>query len=726
MIKLFTLKDLSAFAADTVFKICLKLESYGFSEDNIVEFDSYNDLYKNVLDAMENGENIIVAGDNSDYCDIKKELISRLILQEHSCSKISECIAVNAGDDIAEIDMSAHCLVPVNSINHLSVDGLYSGFTTKVLNGQLTVFPLDFSRIDKILESLISDIFEKNLLEEPENEESEENQSTVAYDFTPSVSKMIYSLSQLDKTLSLATSEAVMWVYGLYEQISGIAETVNFVEVVDEEVEGYDDQEPESESSIVVRHSREAMYNMNSDFGGSISDVYALEKEDGSTEYFAFVAVCDRVSARVKKIKTSNVEDLGILLSHCVVMLSETICQKADAISLSLSKVYDVTDDEEDEDGADADEIDIRDIPKNKLNLMIAGLVCAILVPIILTFIFATEDATIPTLASTSTTFSYDYLTSTTVDTATTLFPGVTESTTTSIFSDDALLPSEDAATEVSAATTEAAVESESGVFTFTVFGYGHGVGLSQEGANYYASEGWNYAEILAMYYYGATLVSGDAYPETITYAGSTYETREYLASALASEMSSDFSSEAQKAQVVAIYTFAKYYDYNVSSTGHAFGKTATEAQYAIVDEVMSGGLYISYNGSTALTPFHAISAGATTSYYNTWGSYNVTYLSGGRPSYGDTLVDDFQTTYSVTTEDFKTMVIEALGIELTGDPSTWITILTHDACVSSDIGYVATMSVGGQTITGNEFRTSVLDGNIRSHCFALTYTPDV
>ncbi len=45
------------------------------------------------------------------------------------------------------------------------------------------------------------------------------------------------------------------------------------------------------------------------------------------------------------------------------------------------------------------------------------------------------------------------------------------------------------------------------GVFTFTTYGYGHMVGMSQYGANYYATkDGWNYIQILQHYYKGATV----------------------------------------------------------------------------------------------------------------------------------------------------------------------------------------------------------------------------
>lgn len=46
----------------------------------------------------------------------------------------------------------------------------------------------------------------------------------------------------------------------------------------------------------------------------------------------------------------------------------------------------------------------------------------------------------------------------------------------------------------------------ENGKFNFTVRGYGHGVGLSQYGADYMARQGATYEEILTHYYTGATL----------------------------------------------------------------------------------------------------------------------------------------------------------------------------------------------------------------------------
>lgn len=47
-------------------------------------------------------------------------------------------------------------------------------------------------------------------------------------------------------------------------------------------------------------------------------------------------------------------------------------------------------------------------------------------------------------------------------------------------------------------------IDFSGGKFTFTTRGYGHGVGMSQTGANFYAQDGWGYVEILEHYYPGA------------------------------------------------------------------------------------------------------------------------------------------------------------------------------------------------------------------------------
>lgn len=55
-------------------------------------------------------------------------------------------------------------------------------------------------------------------------------------------------------------------------------------------------------------------------------------------------------------------------------------------------------------------------------------------------------------------------------------------------------------------ASTDFKVHEENGEVTFTTVGYGHGVGMSQYGANGMAQEGYSYQEILSHYYQGTKL----------------------------------------------------------------------------------------------------------------------------------------------------------------------------------------------------------------------------
>ena len=697
MLKLFTNENISAFSSDALYKVCLALEQYGLTDDDIQSFETDEALFNAASYALEDGDDVIIAAENEVYNDVKKAVISRLMLDEYSSPAIAERISQYADAAEEGIDVNAHCSIARNSVYHLSYDGLFSGFTSEVFNGSLTLIPLDFSRVDSILDSLVSLLFESD-----EGEPAPEENGTQDMGIREPVSKMVYALMQLDKNLAVATGEATKWIYNLYNEVEGLSDVVNFVEIPEQEDSG------DSESAKIIKKARAAAAGSDSDFGAAISDIYSEETEDG-TVYFAFVAVSDKKSAKAKKINTSNPDDLELLLPHCVAVLCDTICKKTENIN-----------------SQPADESKKAPAKKGKLKLskgMIAFaaviLAAAIIVPILIVNVFLKDDEpTNPALpaiqSSTSQTSPTDLSASApTSDTSTTL-PGV----------NNYLAPAEPSATDVSATPTAAPAPSTSGTFTFYVFGYGHGVGLSQNGANYLASLGWNYAQILANYYYGTTLVTGDTYPATINYAGADYATREYLASALETEMGGSFQQEALKAQAVALYTFAKYNSYKLNADANAFGKTPSQVCLEVVDEVMKYGLYIAYNGKTALTPFHSISAGVTTSYNNVWGSADLPYLGGGRPSYGDYNVTDYKSTYSISSEDFKALASAKLGVTLSGDPATWITIISHDRAVNNDIGYVSKINIGGKEISGNEFRGKVLEGRIRSHCFMLVYTP--
>ena len=703
MLKLFTLNDLSAFSSDTVFKICLSLEDRGLQEENIEKFDSYDDMFAALAISLDDGDHIIIASENADYTAVKSALIPYFSLQGSSNSVIAEAIAKH-NDSLEEIDMEAQSLSPIGATLLLSSDGLYTGFSTLVSKGRLTCIPLDFTRVDTIITSLVDQIISR---EETMAEMGVEGEIHMPdFDLIPAVSNMTNALNNAEKTIALSTGEATMWIYNLYDKVDYLTDTIKFADI---EASG-DEASKENESAAVIAKARDAMMSVGTDFGGAVSEIYSSYNEDGNIVYYAFAAIVDGESANAKKINISDSANLSIMLPHAVTLLSDMVCKKIKSTERRTQQVTPPVSNEKE-----------PIVVTPKMIGILSALALAIIIPlsIILAMSGGKEEPTTTTLPPV-------FLTD----------PTTTEPTTTNPFGptspNNMIAVPEVGATDISATSTTAPQPSTSGVFTFYVFGYGHGVGMSQTGANYLANQGWTWAEILSHYYYDpdTSIVQGDTYPATIKYAGTDYDTREYLAKALESEMGASFHREALKAQCVAIYTFAKHNKYNLDSDAHAYATTMpSSVVYSVVDEVMNNGFYIAYGNGAALTPFHAMSAGKTTSYYNVWGKNSethVSYLAGGRKSYGDYLHNDFKSVYTITSEDLKKLIEsnDDLKVKLSGDPSTWLTILTHDQAVREDIGYVSTINVGGMVLTGNDFRIKVMEGRIRSHCFALQYTP--
>ena len=714
MIKLLTLKNVSPYAEDALFKICLTLDKLGLIEDT--DYESYDELLEGAKKALQGGEHIIVAVDTTDYNQVKGTFISELSIPYETSDELLSFATEKAGDKATGTELNANALLPEDGVCYRTNDGLYCGFTCGALNGALTFMPLDFSRIDNILTAFCSYVETGKVMKAESTEKLEDEPD---FDFSKNVEKLIKALSEKERKVALVTGEATMWIYKLYNRFPQLTNVASFVEILDEPTEEENEEATsQSESVKLVGKARDAMLNSGADFGAAISEIYSVDGEDGETMYFTYVAVVDKGVAKAKKLSTSNPDDLDLLLPHAVSLLCDTVSQRVQLLSAQTEA------DESEEDEEKKPEK--QKLPKNMIIFAAVVLAIAIIIPVALFINLMSDDTPtttmpplgtmpIPTVSQTAPTASNTTdpfaASSTTMPTQS---GGVTQST----------------AVDISAAeTTMPAVSSTKGIYTFYVFGYGHGVGMSQVGANYLAQQGWTAAEILAHYYYepNAKIVTGEKYPEKITYNGSLYDTREYLASALESEMGASYSYEALKAQAIALYTFAKYNNYNLSEEAHAYGKTPSELCYRVVDDVMNTGYYIAYGNDVAVTPFHAMSAGVTTSYYNVWGKgigTTVPYLAGGRKSYGDYLDSNYKSVYTITSDDMKAIAKEKLDVELTGDPANWLTIVTHDKAVREDIGYVSSMSVGGKIVTGYDFRIKVLEGKIRSHCFTIVYTP--
>ncbi len=246
---------------------------------------------------------------------------------------------------------------------------------------------------------------------------------------------------------------------------------------------------------------------------------------------------------------------------------------------------------------------------------------------------------------------------------------------------------------------TASAVTSVSeGQFAFTTYGYGHGVGMSQNGANFYAKyAGWNYQDILFHYYPGTTLKNtGTAEKETVTVQGVPGNVLMQVAEIVNREVGPSMHVEAIKAQAVAVYTYIKYYH----NDSHDL-KGKKNPPQSLIDacaSVLGEALY--YNDQFAMTMFYASSGGITANCNDVF-SADIPYLrsvasefdAAYDPHYGDVIY--------FTVEELRRKLQGAYGITLSPNPENWITL------VEGNGGYVNKVIIDGQvTVRGNAFRS--------------------
>ncbi len=257
---------------------------------------------------------------------------------------------------------------------------------------------------------------------------------------------------------------------------------------------------------------------------------------------------------------------------------------------------------------------------------------------------------------------------------------------------DDTVVSTEEAVTAVTT-TSE-------GTFAFTTYGWGHGVGMSQNGANFYANyAGWDYQQILFHYYPGTVLMNtGTAETELVTVQGVEGNVLEMVAEIVYCEVGSSMNIEAIKAQAVAVYTYIKYYGNNSKDL-----KGRSNPPQRVIDacaSVLGEALY--YNGSYALTMFYASSGGITACSSDIF-TMDLPYLRSVSSEY-DASHDPYYglVTYFTITE-MKSKLQSAYGITLSDNPENWITI------VSGNGGYVKKVIIDGQvTVRGDSFRTTL------------------
>lgn len=741
-----------------------------YGECRFEQFTDSRELFSALAGAFGDSETVVLAAAERHYIEIKKLLFDALRTKTASSDKIAEALE-KADED--------QCLMPADAQILVTDDGKYSGFIEKSGKQMLVFLPLSDGRCARVAEELKSVFLPVEKKEESANtpEPDANSAGELSAEEKCDPEEVVELLKERGLSAAVASSKNSPFVFSVlpYDDGSDFGDVI-FAQSVDVER-----QEDESHGEYIAAMAGRARAKSGASVGAAISNVFRNDDED--SKHFMLICIADENKARVFKVFSRKGETTQEFIYACVHRLYSALADYA----RNGFVMHDVSDDASIiiTDGEHPSHHKSAPVHSGKKTALIVAsvILIAVLIGTAVTFLVKgygsqsgasligarTQDTTesgtgdiigviddiiiadvedpngdasneqssdstaaqstdsgkttgeqtndtVPgSIAEGSTVLT------TVISTKPTTRPNTTEKPTTK-------------PTEKPTTTKPNSSSKKTGTFVFTVYGYGHGVGMSQNGASEYARRGWDYKRILLHYYNnpGISLVKDSKLPSTVTYNGKSYSLAEYLGKTAYAEVGPSAPLESIKSQMVAIYTYAKRQNFKMTTSNHAFRESYAGTSSSIENAIKATlGEYLAYYGSPAFTPYFSTAAGKTASSANVWGGSqnSYPYLAGGRTS----PEGNVKRTLTISSEElrkkveaYNAKVDSSKRITLQSNPAQWIKILEHDSARGSSCGYISSMRIGNQTMRGNAFRLNIMGAaTLRSHCFTFTYTPD-
>ena len=741
-----------------------------YGECRFEQFTDSRELFSALAGAFGDSETVVLAASERHYIEIKKLLFDALRTKTASSDRIAEVLE-KADED--------QCLMPADAQILVTDDGKYSGFIEKSGSQTLVFLPLSDGRCAKVAEELklvflpVEKAAESANTTEPDANGAGEPSAEEKCD----PEEVVALLKERGLSVAVASSKNSPFVFSVlpYDDESDFGDAI-FARSVD-----IKRQEDESHGEYIAAMAGRARAKSGASIGAAISNVFRNDDED--SKHFMLICIADENKARVFKVFSRKGETTQEFIYACVRRLYSALADYA----RNGFVMHDVSDDAsiiitDGEHHSHHKSAPVRSGKKTAL-IVAAIILLAVLIGTAITFLVngygsqagtsligartqdTTESGTGDIIGviddiiiadvedpngDTTDEYSSDSTDSQSTDSGKTTgeqtngtAPGsIAEGSTvltTVISTKPTTRPNTTGKpttkpTQKPTETTTRHSSSKTGTFVFTVYGYGHGVGMSQNGASEYARRGWTYKQILLHYYNnpGISLVKDSNLPSKVTYNGKSYSLAEYLGKTAYAEVGPSAPLESIKSQMVAIYTYAKRQNFKMTTSNHAFRESYAGTSSSIENAIKATlGEYLAYYGSPPVTPYFSTAAGKTASSANVWGGSQSSYpyLAGGRTS----PEGNVKRTLTISSEElrkkveaYNAKVDSSKRITLQSDPAQWIKILEHDSARGSSCGYISSMKIGNKTMRGNAFRLNIMGAAVlRSHCFTFTYTPD-
>lgn len=293
--------------------------------DSAIYFESFSDpkaMFTDISEYIDSTDILLLGVETKVYLKFKPILIKAF----NFTPAYSENIAKAIGDKISdEKTLKAHCLVPNESTELISKDGLFSGFYIKDGEQYIVVFPLEYDVVPYILENSDLPFFNK------------EEDKTVSLDEIADSSRaslkasaIISKLKSNNIRISVPSTPAARMLKEDIRACEGYGEYVFFTPFVNDT--GIDDPK-----QYTAQLAKGAMELRSTEIGATVSNIFREKSGDEIICYYAFISVATADKIVVKKLYADAVESVDNLIVEATNELYSMIDKYADEVLFKLS-----------------------------------------------------------------------------------------------------------------------------------------------------------------------------------------------------------------------------------------------------------------------------------------------------------------------------------------------------------------------------------------------------
>lgn len=653
-------------------RVVSSIKNYTEGNETFEHYEKMRDLFGGFQDALQNDELIVIAVGEKHYFKLKKA-VSQAFEVENSYSP-AVLNMLEGNESLTDEQRKEFSSFPEPATVFLSKDGMYSGFG--IDNGEkfIVVIPIDDDRINVILRNGVAPYLAKGIGKDGDSIISE-----VQHFDNEKVEIAISRLWDSGSVVAVNGTANAEIMKNLGETAAHFDEVVIFTPYVEDKGEV-------NATEYAAQLARVSLDLSAANIGASISDIYETE----GAKYIC-IAVANDESATVRKLYLEDGETEEAFIESVAVELFELIGERAAGIRSVGIEVSDAP--------AETQEPMEKKSGKKTATVLAIILGVVILLCAVLAIVFKMQGEKGSAANIIRKIFGYE----------TTAEP-TTESTT------KAPEPSAPAETNENKLKI-------SDFITADIIELENKRREEAENPTEQPSEAQPVTNEAGEVIPTETEPQKDkGAPEFITVNGEKLPAKEAIAGLVQSEMDEGYDIEAIKAQAIVIYTYLKYRDNGFVIDGVQIEKSVTKEIEVAVEEVF--GRYLSYNGEVALTPFFETAAGGTSDASLVF-SGNYPYLKSitrldGNP---EEKAEGYEKTVELKRGEVQGILLKAgFEIDVNNDPAKWIIVREKNNAVSSSVGYVKSVRVGGQDLTGYEFITKLSEIGLKSSCFKLSY----